>query len=293
VYQIDDDAFAGCSKLKSVVIYGMITNMGWNIFDQCTNLTSLEYWPQKVSCGRLGYTQLDVVNVSSCYAGDTFCGVNISRTFERCGQCGENLSWIIIGDESNNTLIVYGNGKMYSFDDSYIPSWYSYRSSVKNIIISNGVTSIGEGAFSGFNELVSIFIHGTVQFFGSDSFSGCDKLVLLEYSAWNYPNCPGNLFEECPNLVCVNASVWQSQSKYLCGKIMCDYYKPSSSSSSKSPSSHSVSSKSSHSASTSASTSASALSKSSHSGPQAVSHSFMLSPSMIFFALVTLFICFQ
>ena len=58
------------------------------------------------------------------------------------GPCGYNLTWTV--DESTSTLTISGTGDMYDGEFSY-PSWGAYI--IESVIISEGVTSIGEYAF--------------------------------------------------------------------------------------------------------------------------------------------------
>ncbi len=75
----------------------------------------------------------------------------------KSGACGNNLTYTITGDNDENlTLSINGTGDMW---DYYYGSaagtdsgWYSYRSQIKTIIISEGVTSIGTGAFNCYDD---------------------------------------------------------------------------------------------------------------------------------------------
>ena len=62
------------------------------------------------------------------------------------GKCGYNLYWTYV--EATGTLTISGSG---AIDFSFIGDspWYSYRKNIKNAIIEEGVTSIGNYAFDG------------------------------------------------------------------------------------------------------------------------------------------------
>lgn len=57
---------------------------------------------------------------------------------------------------------------------NYITSWYNYRSDILNVIIEEGVTSIGNYAFSGCTNLTDITISNTVKSIGNAAFSNTD-----------------------------------------------------------------------------------------------------------------------
>ena len=73
------------------------------------------------------------------------------------GTCGENLTWVY--DEETKTLTISGTGNMYDFsyyEDMYAP-WYEILH-IEHVEIEEGVTSIGDYAFSSLGSMVSITI---------------------------------------------------------------------------------------------------------------------------------------
>jgi hypothetical protein len=60
------------------------------------------------------------------------------------GTCGTNVTWTL---DYDGTLTISGTGDMRDYvDSSYVP-WCSKLSSIKNVVIKSGVTSIGRYAF--------------------------------------------------------------------------------------------------------------------------------------------------
>lgn len=68
------------------------------------------------------------------------------------------------------------------YDWEYFPGfgggapWYSYRESILSVVISDGVTSIGDNAFS-WCSLTSITIPNSVTSIGNYAFDGCSALT--------------------------------------------------------------------------------------------------------------------
>ena len=60
------------------------------------------------------------------------------------GTCGDNLTWTL---DDAGKLTISGTGPMYNYMSLNAP-WYSNRSSIKSVVFGNGVTSIGDWAFS-------------------------------------------------------------------------------------------------------------------------------------------------
>lgn len=89
------------------------------------------------------------------------------------GTCGENLTWTL---DSNGTLTISGTGAM---EDHYYSSdvpWYSGKDKIKTVDIKNGVTTIGERAFSNYRSLTSVTIPDSVTTIRGRVFVGCDSL---------------------------------------------------------------------------------------------------------------------
>ena len=102
------------------------------------------------------------------------------------GTCGSNLKWSF----SNGTLTITGTGEMYDYNFwGYQGPWRSQASSIKNIVIESGVTSIGMCAFFDFSNMTSVTIPVSVTSIGNDAFAGCNKLSTINYggnaSKWN------------------------------------------------------------------------------------------------------------
>ena len=74
----------------------------------------------------------------------------------------------------DGTLTISGTGNMDNYShESGLPPWYSLRKSIKRVVISDGVTSIGEQAFSGCLNLTSVAIPNSVTTIDDAAFCGC------------------------------------------------------------------------------------------------------------------------
>ena len=102
------------------------------------------------------------------------------------GTCGSNLTWSL--NTADSTLTISGTGKMEDYKTSgntlAFPSWKSYISFVKHVIIEDGVTSIGDAAFYSesyykSSRLISVAIPSSVTSIGANAFSGCFGLTSI------------------------------------------------------------------------------------------------------------------
>ena len=92
------------------------------------------------------------------------------------GSCGDNLTWEL---DAEGTLTISGTGDMWDYTWQEKTPWASSYSSIKEVILKNSVTSIGEYAFSGCSSLTSVTIPNSVTSIGEYAFSGCSSLTSV------------------------------------------------------------------------------------------------------------------
>ena len=91
------------------------------------------------------------------------------------GLCGENLTYMF--DADTGKLTINGKGEMRVWISSDDVPWYNIRMYIKEVVISNDVTSIGDYAFYCYKELASITIPDSVTSIGKFAFSECSNLA--------------------------------------------------------------------------------------------------------------------
>ncbi len=129
---------------------------------------------------------------------------SVVTLFAQSGTCGDNLTWTLSG----GTLTISGTGAMTSYThDSYSDQsntpWSSYRESITSVIISDGVTSIGNCAFYYCRSLTSVTIPNSVTSIGNEAFWYCSSLTSV-----TIPNSVTSIgysaFENCSSLTSIN-----------------------------------------------------------------------------------------
>ncbi len=88
------------------------------------------------------------------------------------GVCGENLTWSLSND---GVLTVSGNGEMDNYLISKEP-WYSVRSEIGKIIVSEGVQTVGNSAFYDCSNLTEVSLPLSIVGIGSNAFADCESL---------------------------------------------------------------------------------------------------------------------
>ena len=94
------------------------------------------------------------------------------------GSCGTNVTYTYVS--STNTLTIQGSGAMTDYSYNSDVPWHSYRADIKTVVIKDGVTSIGDLAFSYCDGLTSITIPNSVTSIGSSAFYYCTGLTSIE-----------------------------------------------------------------------------------------------------------------
>ena len=104
----------------------------------------------------------------------------MAETFR--GTCGENLTWEL--DNSTGTLIISGSGTMDNFGDPNwsedVAGWIQTRKTIKKIIISEGVTSIGDYAFKLRRSVDEIILPKSLKRIGIEAFYDNRSLEYLD-----------------------------------------------------------------------------------------------------------------
>lgn len=184
---IYDQVFSGCSSLTDVIMPDGTSTLGFNnkTFYNCTSLTSITL-PSRVkiipdnsfnNCPNLAdvyvswktlptkiyanaFTNIAspatlhvLYGTSSLYTSAPWTNFNIVE-MNPSGQCGTSVTWEY--DPTTHTLTISGTGAM---DDT--TPWDVYKSAITALVIEDGVTAIGNGAFSGFTSLTDVTVHWT------------------------------------------------------------------------------------------------------------------------------------
>ena len=170
VTSIGSIAFYDCTSLTSVTIPGSVTSIGYSTFSGCTSLTSVTI-PDSVTsiddsafknCTSLtsvtignGVTSIGYGAFSNCFS---LTSVYITDIAAWC-----NISF---GDSSSNPL-------------RYAENLYLNNELVTDLIIPDGVTSIGDRAFYGCISLTSVTIPDSVTSIGYEAFYECTSLTSV------------------------------------------------------------------------------------------------------------------
>ena len=102
--------------------------------------------------------------------------LSIPAAAQTSGSCGAHLTW----SYANRVLTISGYGDMTNYDNNgYTVPWSSYSMLMTTVVLPEGITSIGTGAFAFCSYLTSVNIPSTVTTIGDRVFASCSKLPSI------------------------------------------------------------------------------------------------------------------
>ena len=238
VTSIRECAFSSCSALKSLILSNNITSLSG--IGGCSSLVNIVFPKKMKSISDFGgCTSLESITLPDSLlsiADYTFMGctslkrINIPKSVEKIGMdaftncnqleavcitdleawCNINFKHSSFSNPLRLAHNLYLNGSLVT--DVVVPDSISdigvafQGSSIKSIILHNGIAAISESAFSNCTELENIIIPESVTSIGSGAFSGCSSLKKAIL-----PNAVSSIedytFKNCTSLESINLDI--------------------------------------------------------------------------------------
>lgn len=89
-------------------------------------------------------------------------------TLEKSGTCGENVSFVVTEEDDITTVTISGTGDMSNYKVSNLSPFIG-KKDIDQVVIEDGVTSIGDYAFAGCDNIKSFKMANTVTYIGAYS----------------------------------------------------------------------------------------------------------------------------
>lgn len=121
---------------------------------------------------------------------------------------GSGVTWQLTentDDPSTYKLTISGSGAMEDFPFGSYQPWYSFHDQITSVVVSPGVTSIGNLAFTRFSKLIHVDIADSVVSIGEGAFSDCSRLTDITVPQ-SVTYIDVNAFESCTNLSSITLS---------------------------------------------------------------------------------------
>ena len=198
VTSIGSSAFSYCRGLTSVTIPNSVTNIGSSAFRYCSGLTSITIPNNVTSIGSSAFYGCE--SLTSITIGSNVTSIG-SSAFYNCSNL-TNVK-VLVTD-----LSAFCNNKVIGLISSYIGKPVTLidkdGNEIKEYVIPEDVTSIGEEAFYYCSGLTSITIPNSVTSIGRSAFYNCSGLTSVTISS-NVTSIGSSAFNNCSNLT--NAKV--------------------------------------------------------------------------------------
>lgn len=121
---------------------------------------------------------------------------------------GSGVTWQLTentDDPSTYTLTIRGSGAMEDYLMSGHQPWRSFRDQITSVVVSPGVTSIGNLAFTRSSKLIHVDIADSVVSIGEQAFSDCSRLTDITVPQ-SVTYIGVNAFDSCTNLSSITLS---------------------------------------------------------------------------------------
>ena len=184
---IGQNAFNSCSLLTSVTIPNSVTNLGNWAFYGCSGLTNVAFGNGVISIGDWAFNWCPSLTSVTIPASVTSIG---TAAFGAC------YSLTTIAVDAANPSYTSAGGVLFN---KTMTSLVEYPVGLAgSYAIPDGVTNIGDSAFSGCSGLTSVMIPASVTSIGYQAFSGCYGLMNFTINGANpnYAGAGGVLFDK-------------------------------------------------------------------------------------------------
>ena len=170
VTSIGDYAFYYCDSLTSITIPDNVTSIGDSAFEYCRSLTNVTIPDGVMTIENRAFYQC--TSLTSVTIGNSVTTIG-ERAFYECN----NLKDVYITDIAKWFAIKFGDD--FANPLHYAHNLYCNGGLVTNLVIPDGVTTIGNYAFRYCDSLTSITIPDSVTKIGDYAFFGCSSLTSV------------------------------------------------------------------------------------------------------------------
>ena len=228
VTSIGEGAFLFSRYLNSVTIPNSVTSIGSDAFNYCSGLTSISVengntkYDSRDNCNAIIETETNtlVLGCKSTTIPQNVTLIGISA-FENCVDLRSitipnsvtSIEWYAFNGCSNLEKIELNSNAIvsqsYSFGSTSLKGIFGEQ--IKEYVIGDEVTSIGEGAFNGCSGLNSITIGNSVKSINDYAFYGCSDLNSITIGN-SVTSIGRQVFYECSNIASI--TVGKENTKY-------------------------------------------------------------------------------
>ena len=193
--QVGDYAFGSCLALTNLIFGDEIRYIGEGALGGCRALKSIQFTGDAPTFHSDAFASpfYDVYATvyypggNSTWTADLFQNYGAFLTWKPmdrdawlAGVCGDDVYWKL---DYEGVITIYGAGPMYDYNTINYPPWYGVKDYIKEVVIAEGVTTVGKTAFYKCYNVGSISIAESVTVLGDSCFFDCDRVKTIYVSA--------------------------------------------------------------------------------------------------------------
>lgn len=92
------------------------------------------------------------------------------------GSCGKNVDYTLTND---GVLTLRGKGATYAYHSAKLPPWWEYRKQIREVVVEEGVTQLGNQLFQGHSSIVKVTLPEGLKTIGGRTFANCQCLLEI------------------------------------------------------------------------------------------------------------------
>ena len=190
VESIGDYAFYGCSNLESVSL-SSVKSIGYEAFSFCTKLTSITIPESVESIGSEAFYYCNKLETINILSSGTRVG---SDAFKKCEQL--RYGYANFASYESLCSLQFEGGDGLANPLSMAKKLYIGGEAVTEVVIPDGITTIGRQTFFNAKNITSVSIPASVTNIGDEAFRGCSSLTTIT-GANGLQNIGYKAFNEC------------------------------------------------------------------------------------------------
>ena len=187
ITKIDKYTFRNCEQLDSITIPSSVDSICDEAFGSCTGLHTIYCMPTTPPfLHDYAFSGIQALNEVYIYVpASALAAYRAEEAWQfpspvmaicpnsgTCGAEGYTINWTL---DCDSVLTIDGTGAMADYEFDGTP-WYRLRASIKQAVVTSGVTRIGAFAFYNLPNLRSVDIQGDITGVGTYAFSLCTSL---------------------------------------------------------------------------------------------------------------------
>jgi len=202
VKTIEEQAFRDCEALKTVEMPSALEEIGIQAFRGCTKLENFEIPSSLIHLGDGAFS---------------YANAFTRTTYGNCRYIGNQTNPYLILERGNNT----GSYEVHKDTKFIYDGAFDGQTLCTEIVIPEGVLSIGSTAFQGCKALKKVELPSTLQSIGSFLITSCSKLTTLNFNGtqaqweaidktdatWHHRNSTWNDGGNVTSVICSDGTV--------------------------------------------------------------------------------------